>query len=124
MHAHQLYNQCFSGRICPYCVRSKGRLTIIPRFDNYSANVTIFNNNEQHQINLGLWDTAGQEDYDRLRPLSYPGTDIFLLCFSVDNVHSYENVKTKVFWYSFFLVASRTDSLCTKGANYTSWNQN
>ncbi|KAM0682279.1 Ras- C3 botulinum toxin substrate 2 [Mitosporidium daphniae] len=64
-------------------------------FDNYSANVTISNNNEQHQINLGLWDTAGQEDYDRLRPLSYPGTNIFLLCFSVDNVHSYENVTTK-----------------------------
>jgi len=30
-------------------------------------------------INLGLWDTAGQEDYDRLRPLSYPQTVSYLV---------------------------------------------
>merc|ERR1711981_1094815 len=46
-------------------------------------------------INLGLWDTAGQEDYDRLRPLSYPQTDVFLVCFSVISTASFENVKTK-----------------------------
>merc|ERR1719420_1142809 len=46
-------------------------------------------------INLGLWDTAGQEDYDRLRPLSYPQTDVFLVCFSVISNSSFENVKTK-----------------------------
>lgn len=47
-------------------------------------------------INLGLWDTAGQEDYDRLRPLSYPQTDVFLCCFSLISPPSFENVKTKV----------------------------
>jgi Ras-related C3 botulinum toxin substrate 1 len=46
-------------------------------------------------INLGLWDTAGQEEYDQLRPLSYPGTSVFLVCFSVDNPSSLENVKNK-----------------------------
>lgn len=46
-------------------------------------------------INLGLWDTAGQEDYDRLRPLSYPQTDVFLICFSLVSPPSFENVKTK-----------------------------
>ena len=41
---------------------------------------------------LCLYDTAGQEDYDRLRPLSYPATDIFLVCFSVDSNQSLDNV--------------------------------
>ncbi len=40
---------------------------------------------------------AGQEDYDRLRPLSYPQTDIFLICFSVISPTSLENVGTKWF---------------------------
>ena len=47
---------------------------------------------------LGLFDTAGQEDYDRLRPLSYPQTDVFLVCFSIVNPASYENAKEKVMW--------------------------
>ena len=46
---------------------------------------------------LGLFDTAGQEDYDRLRPLSYPQTDVFLVCFSIVNPASFENTKEKVF---------------------------
>merc|ERR1719230_652812 len=46
-------------------------------------------------INLGLWDTAGQEDYDRLRPLSYPQTDVFLVAFSLISRASFENTKQK-----------------------------
>ncbi len=38
---------------------------------------------------------SGQEDYDRLRPLSYPGTQVFLVCFSIISPSSYENVLSK-----------------------------
>jgi small GTP-binding protein len=62
-------------------------------FDNYTANVLVGNK----AYMLGLWDTAGQEDYDRLRPLSYPQTDLFLLTFAVNSQTSFENIKTK--WY-------------------------
>jgi len=50
---------------------------------------TVFNVEEQtktidgKEFSISVWDTAGQEDYDRLRPLSYPETDVFVLCYSV-----------------------------------------
>lgn len=65
----------------------------ICRFDNYSENMYINNK----FVSLNLWDTAGQEDYDRLRPLSYPQTDVFLMCFSVVNPTSFDHITHK--WY-------------------------
>ncbi|EAU33876.1 protein rho4 [Aspergillus terreus NIH2624] len=48
-------------------------------------------------VELALWDTAGQEEYDRLRPLSYPETDLLFVCFAIDCPASLENVMDK--WY-------------------------
>lgn len=62
-------------------------------FDNYSAQLTV----DTKPISLNLWDTAGQEEYDRLRTLSYPQTNVFVICFCVTSPPSYENVKLK--WY-------------------------
>ena len=91
-------------------------------FDNYSANMMVdgraFNFGlwdtagmaswvhwlthhlfvlESHPISRRcvLGDPAGQEDYDRLRPLSYPGTDVFLLCYSCVSPASFSNVEEK-----------------------------
>lgn len=60
-------------------------------FDNYVADIEIDNNT----VSLALWDTAGQEEYDRLRFLSYPDANCILVCFSVDSHDSYENVEEK-----------------------------
>ncbi|OWA51367.1 Ras-like GTP-binding protein Rho1 [Hypsibius exemplaris] len=47
------------------------------------------------QAQLELWDTAGQEDYDRLRPMSYPDTHVILLVFSISNPDSLVNAVEK-----------------------------
>ncbi|KAK6303622.1 hypothetical protein J4Q44_G00260760 [Coregonus suidteri] len=58
---------------------------------NYVADIEV----DSKQVELALWDTAGQEDYDRLRPLSYPDTDVILMCFSIDSPDSLENIPEK-----------------------------
>lgn len=71
-------------------------------FDNYSTTIVLPEGStgpdqESQVFKLNLWDTAGQEEYDRLRPLSYPQTDILLVCFSVVERSSLRNVTDK--WY-------------------------
>lgn len=63
-------------------------------FENYVAQVQTPN---EEVVELALWDTAGQEEYDRLRPLSYPESDIFLICYAMDNIDSLINVEKT--WY-------------------------
>jgi len=60
-------------------------------FENFNAVLTYLDQN----VNMNLWDTAGQEEYDKLRPLSYPNTDAFIICYSVDSKSSYTNVREK-----------------------------
>lgn len=82
-------------------------------FDNFHC-VYPF---EARSISLGLWDTAGQSDFEKLRPISYKEADVFLLFFSVVNPTSAENIKDK--WISevrqhcptvpYFLIGTQTD---------------
>ena len=50
---------------------------------------------DETAVDIELWDVAGGEEYNRLRPLSYHMTDVFLLCFSADEPQSFANVKER-----------------------------
>ncbi|KAH3731925.1 Rho family GTPase Rho1 [Pelomyxa schiedti] len=59
--------------------------------DNYYVNMMV----DRHAVTLAMWDSTGNEEYDRVRPLSYPQTDIFLICFSLNYGTSLESVVNK-----------------------------
>lgn len=85
------------GKTCLLIVFSKGTFpeVYVPTvFENYVADVEV----DGRRVELALWDTAGQEDYDRLRPLSYPDSNVILICFSIDLPDSLDNVQEK--WIS------------------------
>jgi len=79
------------GKSCLLIVFSKDEFpeAYVPTvFETYVANIEI----NGKLMQLALWDTAGQEDYDRLRPLSYPEANVLLVCFSISNPDSLRNV--------------------------------
>lgn len=60
-------------------------------FDSFSTVIEV----DGKTVKLALWDTAGQDDYDRLRPLSYPNSDVVIVCYSIDMPSSLINVTDK-----------------------------
>ena len=63
------------------------------------ANFTYKLQLEGVEYELGLWDTIGQHDCDRLRPMSYPKTDVVLVGFAMNDPDSLDNVREKVHFY-------------------------
>eukprot|EP01090_Pellita_catalonica_P005356 TRINITY_DN1532_c0_g2_i1.p1 TRINITY_DN1532_c0_g2~~TRINITY_DN1532_c0_g2_i1.p1 ORF type:complete len:352 (+),score=60.14 TRINITY_DN1532_c0_g2_i1:173-1228(+) len=82
------------GKTClliAYTMKAFPRDYVPTVFDNYNAVVQW----EGRPINLGLWDTAGQDDFEHMRPISYLSADIYLLFFAIDNPTSLQNIKHK-----------------------------
>ncbi len=104
------------GKTCLLISYAKGdfpRDYVPTVFDNYAVSVEVGG----QKITLHLLDTAGQEDYDRLRPLSYSNASVFLLCFAITSRTSFDNIRDK--WYpelrryspgvQFILVGTQAD---------------
>jgi small GTP-binding protein len=98
-------------------------------FENYITQTT--HKPSGQTVELALWDTAGQEEYDRLRPLSYPETDLLFVCFAIDCPNSLENVMDKV-WKAHRTEETETDDLpvvsrgspfLPNNSAYSSWPQ-
>ena len=82
------------GKTClliSYTVGSYPSEYIPTVFDNYSKILTV----DDKTFQIGLWDTSGATGWERLRPLSYPQTDIFLVCFAVNNRSSFKDLTRK-----------------------------
>ncbi|KAK0488899.1 P-loop containing nucleoside triphosphate hydrolase protein [Armillaria novae-zelandiae] len=74
-----------------YLIGMLNMLVNPPVFENYVHDLLV----DDQLVELSLWDTAGQEEFDRLRSLSYAETHVIMICFSVDNPVSLENVESK-----------------------------
>ena len=89
------------GKTCLFIVFMEG---FFPSFEKaFSKHIPTWFENclksdfevDGKQVELAVWDTAGQEEYDKLRTLSYPNTDVILVCFSIDSPESFNNIPNK-----------------------------
>ena len=83
-----------AGKSClliSYCNNEFPTKYVPTVFENYSTELEV----DSRKVQLTLWDTAGQEAYDKMRAMAYPNTDVFLLCFSLVDKNSLANVEEK-----------------------------
>ena len=83
MHSHRV-----DAGSCRYTEKRFPTDYVPTIFDNKTTKIKV----DGQVVDLGLWDTAGQEEYARLRPLAYPNTDVFLVAFSVTERSSLNNL--------------------------------
>lgn len=92
-------SQPYVARLCRTSHELTRRQRYVPTvFENYVTDCRV----DGKSVQLALWDTAGQEDYERLRPLAYAQAHVILIAFSVSSPDSLHNITTK--WYCSVLV--------------------
>ncbi|KAK7111107.1 rho-related GTP-binding protein RhoE-like [Littorina saxatilis] len=85
--------ECGKTTLIHRYVKSKFQETYTPTgFDTYSGS---YNVSDTYTIHMSIWDTSGDTGYDRVRPLSYSDADLVIICFSISNPESMENVVSK-----------------------------
>lgn len=85
--------QCGKTTLIHRYVQSKFQESYTPTgFDTYSGS---YNVSDTYTIHMSIWDTSGDAGYDRVRPLSYSDANLVIICFSIDNPESMENVVSK-----------------------------
>lgn len=85
--------QCGKTALIQRYVHSKFLETYTPTgFDTYTSEYSV---SDTYKIHMSIWDTSGDSDYDRVRPLSYGEADLVIICFAIDNPESMEDVITK-----------------------------
>ena len=85
-----------AGKTCMFIRYATGQFPeqYVPTvFENYVAEAEL----DGRAVELALWDTGGGEDYWRLRPLSYPDTDFFLLLFDITSIGQFEDIYS--YWW-------------------------
>ena len=95
-------------------------------FENYS----VQHCQDGKEIILHTWDTAGAEEYSRIRPLTYVGADIVILCYSCIDRASFDDIEE--FWCheishnrpeaEIIIVATKCDRLSNPGG-FASWEE-
>ncbi|EOB12170.1 Rac-like GTP-binding protein ARAC7 [Nosema bombycis CQ1] len=58
-------------------------------FDNLGKRVEF----KKKVYMVSVWDTAGNDEFTRMRSLSFIQADVFLLCYSMNNVRSFNSIQ-------------------------------
>ena len=63
---------------------------------SFTADMTV----GEKKVHLLMWDTAGSEALDHMRPTCYAQAEVVIICYAIDNRASFDNVRTKVSEYT------------------------